>query len=270
MPLTKAQCTNCGGALDVDSSMDAAVCPFCNTPYVVEKAINLFQNHYNITVNGISPDTIIKNAYILLQDGDKPAAAKLLSDYKKYNADDWRLWFALSEVEYRSYTDHIKKALKYYPDNADLQKVLDIQDRICGLKSEQKDLQNQVADTYQVWLAHDPLHKTGEEAEAKRKIRKSGINALVFGVIMILVFKFLPTVAIYLLPFLAIITLFNLLKVIINYSKIKKHKLSIIKRDTKQKVLKDQINDIQNDINNYNKECISIGKKLIKEVITNF
>ena len=42
MPIVKAQCTNCGGLLEIDSSKDAAICPFCKTPYVVEKAINNF------------------------------------------------------------------------------------------------------------------------------------------------------------------------------------------------------------------------------------
>ena len=45
--LVKAQCTNCNGTLEVDASKEAAICPFCNTPYIVEKAIN----NYNIKMN---------------------------------------------------------------------------------------------------------------------------------------------------------------------------------------------------------------------------
>ncbi|MBP3204709.1 MAG: hypothetical protein J6M66_04730 [Lachnospiraceae bacterium] len=50
MPIVKAQCTNCNGMLQVDSSKDAAICPYCNTPYIVEKAINKYNinNNYNI------------------------------------------------------------------------------------------------------------------------------------------------------------------------------------------------------------------------------
>ena len=48
MPLTKAQCTNCGGTLEIDSSKEAAVCPFCNTPYIVEKAINLYKTENDV------------------------------------------------------------------------------------------------------------------------------------------------------------------------------------------------------------------------------
>ena len=34
-----AVCTNCGAALQVDPNLQAAICPFCGTPYIVEKAI---------------------------------------------------------------------------------------------------------------------------------------------------------------------------------------------------------------------------------------
>lgn len=58
MPLVKAQCTNCGAPLEVDNSKDAAICPSCGTPYIVEKAIQQFQ----LTgVNTIHADNIILN-----------------------------------------------------------------------------------------------------------------------------------------------------------------------------------------------------------------
>ena len=43
--LVPAVCTQCGGQLEVDPDQQAAVCPYCNTPFIVEKAIN----HYNVT-----------------------------------------------------------------------------------------------------------------------------------------------------------------------------------------------------------------------------
>ena len=58
MPLEKAQCPNCGGALEVDSSKEAAICPFCNTPYIVEKAIN---NYVTNVTNNIKANTVIIN-----------------------------------------------------------------------------------------------------------------------------------------------------------------------------------------------------------------
>lgn len=47
MPLVNASCPNCGAALPVDSTKDAAICSYCGTPFIVEKAIN----NYNITNN---------------------------------------------------------------------------------------------------------------------------------------------------------------------------------------------------------------------------
>lgn len=47
MPLVPAVCPNCKGTLEVNPSQDAAICRFCGTPFIVEKAIN----HYNTTNN---------------------------------------------------------------------------------------------------------------------------------------------------------------------------------------------------------------------------
>lgn len=45
MPLVQAKCTNCGANLEIDNTKDAAICPYCGTAFVVEKAIN----NYNTT-----------------------------------------------------------------------------------------------------------------------------------------------------------------------------------------------------------------------------
>lgn len=42
MPIVQAKCTCCGGALQVDNTQKAAICPYCNQAYVVEDAINNF------------------------------------------------------------------------------------------------------------------------------------------------------------------------------------------------------------------------------------
>ncbi len=53
MPIIPAKCTNCGASLDVDNTKDAAICPYCGSAFIVEKAIN----NYN-TTNHISADTV--------------------------------------------------------------------------------------------------------------------------------------------------------------------------------------------------------------------
>ena len=53
MPIVPAICPNCGGQLEVDNSHDAAVCKYCGTPFIVEKAINNYT-----TVNNITAETV--------------------------------------------------------------------------------------------------------------------------------------------------------------------------------------------------------------------
>lgn len=47
MPIVEAKCTNCGATLSVDSAKDAAICQYCSSAFIVEKAIN----NYRITNN---------------------------------------------------------------------------------------------------------------------------------------------------------------------------------------------------------------------------
>ena len=48
MPFVPALCTQCGAKLEIDSSKEATICPFCNTPFVTETAINNY-NTTNVT-----------------------------------------------------------------------------------------------------------------------------------------------------------------------------------------------------------------------------
>ena len=78
MKYVPAKCPNCGGALQVDAEKDAAICEYCKTPFVVEKAINNYnQSIQNQTINNNgtinvenvyihnADDVDIKNAYDL-------------------------------------------------------------------------------------------------------------------------------------------------------------------------------------------------------------
>ena len=53
MPLVQAKCTNCGATLQVESTKDAAICPYCGAAYIVEKAVNYFN-----TTNSIRADVV--------------------------------------------------------------------------------------------------------------------------------------------------------------------------------------------------------------------
>ena len=45
--LVPAICPNCGGTLKIDDKQEAAVCKYCSTPFISEKAINNYITHNN-------------------------------------------------------------------------------------------------------------------------------------------------------------------------------------------------------------------------------
>jgi hypothetical protein len=57
MGLVPAKCTQCGSSLRIDSSQDAAICEYCRTPFIVEKAIA----RYNIESAQIHADVVNVN-----------------------------------------------------------------------------------------------------------------------------------------------------------------------------------------------------------------
>jgi hypothetical protein len=52
--LNEAKCTNCGANIKVDPTKEAAVCEYCGSAFIVEKAIN----NYNITNAQITSQTV--------------------------------------------------------------------------------------------------------------------------------------------------------------------------------------------------------------------
>ncbi|WP_349674516.1 zinc ribbon domain-containing protein [Lacrimispora sp.] len=69
--LIPAKCTNCGATLEVDSSQQAAICPYCKSAYIVEQAVNNYNISFNsnlnienttININGIDTDNLLLRA----------------------------------------------------------------------------------------------------------------------------------------------------------------------------------------------------------------
>ena len=84
-----AKCTCCGATLEVDPRQEAAVCRFCNTPFIVEKAINNYNislsgniNVASATINiqGKNLDKLIKRAKIFEEKGELRNALKYYED----------------------------------------------------------------------------------------------------------------------------------------------------------------------------------------------
>jgi hypothetical protein len=87
MPLVPAKCTQCGASVKVDSSLAAAVCEHCQTPFIVETAINEYNiENANIEADvvnvyqGSNPKKMIQRARILFEDGDWKQSQKIIDE----------------------------------------------------------------------------------------------------------------------------------------------------------------------------------------------
>lgn len=75
MPLSLAKCTTCWANLEVDNTKDAAICPYCGSAYIVEKAVNFYNTTNNITANvvniygGNSADFVIRAGELVKYNG---------------------------------------------------------------------------------------------------------------------------------------------------------------------------------------------------------
>lgn len=116
MPLVPALCTQCGSKLEIDSAQEAAICPFCKTPFVTEKAINNY-NTTNVTnignlhadVVNVSEDNSRENrvlsgeTFIKLEDYGK--AEKVFTELTDDFPHDYRGWWGLIKVNSKNFTD---------------------------------------------------------------------------------------------------------------------------------------------------------------------
>lgn len=93
MPLVLAKCTQCGAIVKVDKNQDAAVCEFCGTPFIIEKAIN----NYNINIEkatiGPSLETLYKLARRAKDDNNADEAAKYYDQILLEDPDSWEATF---------------------------------------------------------------------------------------------------------------------------------------------------------------------------------
>lgn len=106
MPLVKAVCTSCGAPLEVDNCLDAAICPYCNTPYVVEKAINIYENKFSISgsiVNIYNQESsgsqkttkLLEQAKLQMKFKDYDKAFEIYKQIVAQCPEDYRGWVAL-------------------------------------------------------------------------------------------------------------------------------------------------------------------------------
>ena len=54
MPIVTGKCTECGASLNVDNNQKQGICQYCNTPFVIEDAINNFNTTNHITADVVN------------------------------------------------------------------------------------------------------------------------------------------------------------------------------------------------------------------------
>ena len=96
MPLVPAKCPQCGAQLKVNNELDAAICEYCNTTFIVDKAIN----NFNITNN-------FEGANVTITASDVTSAEKLLVLAKQ----------ALQDKNYINAYNYYNEVLLREPEN---------------------------------------------------------------------------------------------------------------------------------------------------------
>ncbi len=78
MPFVPALCPQCGATLEVDPSQEAALCKFCNTPFITEKAVTNYNITYNTTnVSNTTNVNNISNSEVHIHQNDEDAQTLL-------------------------------------------------------------------------------------------------------------------------------------------------------------------------------------------------
>ena len=93
--LVPAVCTQCGATLEVDPNQEAAVCKFCNTPFIVSKAINNYTiqhaDHVTVDLKG-SVDSVLNFADKQLDKGREERKEKRLIENEKTKTIVKSMW----------------------------------------------------------------------------------------------------------------------------------------------------------------------------------
>ncbi len=130
MPIVQAKCTACNGNLEVDSQKEAAVCPFCGTPYIVEKAINHFHaastkiESFHADVVNISAEsqleTLVKSGETFMMLNKFSDARRVFDEITRKYPQDYRGWWGLIKVN----TENLTRVSCYDEDLAEHRSLL--------------------------------------------------------------------------------------------------------------------------------------------------
>ena len=142
MPLVPAICTQCGARLEVDPNCEAAICKYCNTPFITEKAINNYNTTYVTNIGHLHADVVhinddssrdsrVKSGETFLKFNDYTSAEEVFSKLTKECPYDYRGWWGLVRVYSRKFTD-------FSIGRPELSKMKSMYDKACAVATPQE------------------------------------------------------------------------------------------------------------------------------------
>ncbi|MCL2546364.1 MAG: hypothetical protein FWE06_04115 [Oscillospiraceae bacterium] len=114
MPLVAAKCESCGANLEVNPAQDSAICNFCGTQFIVEKAVSLYNTTNNITASTVNVygnadgvDNLYKRATDWLTLKNETKAVEVFMEMVEQYPSDVRGWSMLAQLcPTREYIDN--------------------------------------------------------------------------------------------------------------------------------------------------------------------
>lgn len=100
MPIVPALCTQCGANLNIDSTLEKGICPFCNTSFLIEKAI---QYYINSTSDEI--ESLVKSANAFLKMQDYESAENRFRRICELYPYDYRGWWGVLQIKSNNFTE---------------------------------------------------------------------------------------------------------------------------------------------------------------------
>lgn len=193
MPLVPAICTQCGARLEVDPNCEAAICKYCNTPFITEKAINNYNTTYVTNIGHLHADVVhinddssrdsrVKSGETFLKFDDYTSAEEVFSKLTKECPYDYRGWWGLVRVYSRKFTD-------FSIGRPELSKMKSMYDKACTVATPQeKSAMDAEYKPYSAQLerrlserlndTRQRMQQESYEFEAQKRSLESRINAL--------------------------------------------------------------------------------------------
>lgn len=188
-----AICTQCGARLEVDPNCEAAICKYCNTPFITEKAINNYNTTYVTNIGHLHADVVhinddssrdsrVKSGETFLKFDDYTSAEEVFSKLTKECPYDYRGWWGLVRVYSRKFTD-------FNIGRPELSKMKSMYDKACTVATPQeKSAMNAEYKPYSAQLerrlserlndTRQRMQQESYEFEAQKRNLESRINAL--------------------------------------------------------------------------------------------